>query len=124
VGSVELTLPAPGEGLITTPCQRGQIGPRRDCGFAIAVESDICAPGELTEIDLPPADACMSRVYRVCEASAQLDTGIACTYLDALANVVVLDGQEGTAQFPCPGERDGQEPGGRYAIYVAELVGL
>lgn len=49
-----------------------------------------------------------------------LDTGVACTYEDALANVIV--GQAETAiNFTCPGARDAQEPGGRYSLYTAPL---
>ena len=54
---------------------------------------------------------------RVCEASAQLGAGIACTYQDSLANTTIGSVGE-VVSFTCPGARDAVEVGGRYALYT------
>jgi hypothetical protein len=65
------------------------------------------------------ADA--SKVIRICEVSAQLGVGVACTYRDALANEIV--GSSGaTINFTCPAVRDDPAGGGDYSIYDAPVL--
>jgi hypothetical protein len=63
-------------------------------------------------------------VVRVCERSAALGTGVACSLRDSLANTVV-DAQGSNISFICPAIRDGgqggEEAGGGYALYAAAL---
>jgi len=42
-----VTLPVPGEGMITEPCTRGQLGPKRNCGYSYDGKLRSCIPGEL-----------------------------------------------------------------------------
>jgi hypothetical protein len=73
-------------------------------------------------------------VVRICEVSGQSDTGVACTFADAVANVIV--GTTPTpVQFSCPAVRDSMMVGsppvpqtvqgvGGYSIYRAALGNL
>jgi len=79
-----------------------------------------CEPGSPTEISYATEEPVIPQVVRVCETSAVLDTGVACTYEDALANVVANQ-NETPINFTCPGPRDAEEPGGRYSLYTAPL---
>lgn len=107
-------------GFVTEPCTRGQIGPLRDCGFSEA-DSDGCTAGASFTLSCKLAAEGPPQVVRACEASAVLQTGTACIFQDALANVVV--GTEATdLSFTCPAARDANEPGGLYTLYSAPLV--
>jgi len=57
---------------------------------------------------------------RVCETSAQLKTGIPCTFDQAVTNAPVDQGGT-TVTFDCPAARDAGEPGGGYALYTGAL---
>lgn len=119
--AVDATLPAAGEGLITTECARGQIGPRRDCGFVALGGVEGCSAGEATTIKCRIPMGAAPAVVRVCEASEVLGAGMACVYLDALANESLLAGVLDVT-FACPALRDDDEPGGSYALYAAPLL--
>jgi hypothetical protein len=110
-------------GLIASECERGQLGPLRDCGFAEGVGGLTalpCEPGTtlyLTctlEADAPPA------VLRVCEYSEVLGAGTACVYRDAVLNEVVVGGDDDVA-IECPAGHSVDEPGGTVAFYSANL---
>lgn len=117
--SEAVTIPPLGS-FVTAPCTGGEVGPLRNCGFEAEDDDLICQAGQPTAITYSLAETAVPQVVRVCEASTVLATGVACTYEDALANVIV--GQAETAiNFTCPGARDAQEPGGRYALYTAPL---
>lgn len=118
--SVEVSVPAPGAGLITTACTRGQAGPLRDCDFAPVTPVRECDTNEPKTIRCSIAAGANPMIVRVCEASHVLGAGLACTYLGSLANVIV-DGEDVSATLDCPAPRSQREPGGRYALYVAPL---
>jgi hypothetical protein len=49
-----------------------------------------------------------------------LGTGVDCSHIDALANVVV-EGSDIEFDVRCPAPRDANEPGGEIAVYVAPV---
>jgi hypothetical protein len=111
---------APVGSFVTTACTRGQTGPVRDCGFQAAPPPvQACDVGQAIALPFSSADA--SKVIRICEVSAKLGVGVACTYRDSLANVVV--GSSGaTVAFTCPAVRDDTAGGGGYSIYEAPIL--
>jgi hypothetical protein len=115
VGSIAVS--SPGGSFVTEPCKLGQIGPNRNCDFTAQRTLHACTPGQpvtLTCTSSGPAQA-----LRVCEESAALGAGVACTLADAATNTVI----DGTVQigFACPAVRD--QPGaGGYALYTATVV--
>jgi hypothetical protein len=119
--SVDMVLPGPGLGLITTECSRGQVGPRKDCGFALVGELGECTSSESTTIQCTVPEGEMPVVVRVCEASQVLGVGTACTYRDSLANESLVDGTL-EVTFDCPYARDDSETGGSYALYAGALL--
>jgi Lysyl oxidase len=115
-----VTLPIPGEGMVTSECTRGQIGPKRNCGYKYAGELLTCTPGAAVHLHCSaPADA-EPQALRICEGSAVLGAGVACVDADAL--VSALPTAAGVAvTFTCPAMRDAKEPGGKYALYSAAI---
>lgn len=120
----DVFLPATGS-FVTAPCGDGEIGPRRNCGFReVTVEGvdAACRAGQPTALSLRAAEDEAPQVIRVCERSAALGTGVACTYEDSLANVV-LESQARTVAFTCPFLRDaadaGGDEGGNFSLYAA-----
>lgn len=124
----ELSLSSTGS-FVTEPCENGEIGPLRNCGFsevtiegvdaACRVQQPVTLSLRAAGEDAPP------QVVRVCERSAVLDTGVACAYEDAVANEIV-DAGGATVSFTCPLVRDaeeaGQEPAdANYSLYAAPL---
>ena len=105
---------------VTEPCTRGQVGPSRSCGFAEAPRTlRSCAAG--STVRLACTDSGPAQVLRVCEKSAKLGVGVACTARDASANVIV-DGTA-TVSFTCPAVRDAASAStGGYALYGAPLA--
>jgi hypothetical protein len=59
-------------------------------------------------------------VVRLCETSAVLGIGTACTFTDSLLNQVITSTSV-EISFTCPFVRDENEPGGDYALYAAPL---
>jgi hypothetical protein len=116
----DVTPPVPGEGLLTSPCERGQIGPRRNCGFTYDGGMLECTPGETVSLRCSAEDGAAPQVVRLCEASTKLGAGVACMDAEALASDV-LDGDSVSLSFPCPLERDAEEPGGKYSTYYAPV---
>jgi hypothetical protein len=81
----------------------------------------MCRPGQTVQLSCRVAAGAAPQVLRICEYSELLGIGLACTYLDALANLVI--GRAPTAvSFTCPLPRDADEPGGAYAAYAAPLL--
>ena len=116
-----MTLPLDGNGYVTTPCTRGQLGPLRNCGFTKADDTLKCTPGaKVTLSCIIPAGA-EAQALRVCETSATLKTGIPCIFDQALATSAVDKGAAATVTFTCPAARDAAEPGGGYALYTGAL---
>lgn len=134
-GSHEMVIPAVGS-FVTAPCTQGQIGPLRNCGFILqplpplptptpttdeAAQTPLrCTPGQTVQLSCTiPADA-QPQTLRICETSAALGVGTACTFETSLVNRVIgPDGRD--ISFTCPFPRDANEPGGDYAFYVAPV---
>ncbi|MCB8945061.1 MAG: hypothetical protein H6658_15045 [Ardenticatenaceae bacterium] len=114
-------IPIPPTGsFVTEPCLHGELGPLRNCGFVEQTADLTCDPGATVSLDLQiPANAA-PQVARICETSAVLGVGTACTFTDALANVIVAASGQ-TAEFTCPLPRATDEPGGLYALYIAPV---
>jgi len=135
--STSVTLPFAGQSYVTQPCIRtGQpIGPLRDCEFkSLPNLLRACVPGQRTNltcsVDHSPAGSTY-QVLRVCESSRQLNTGTACAYRDALANVILPPNPPpagsfnftNTFNFTCPSARDLIETGGLFSLYTAAVYG-
>jgi hypothetical protein len=60
-------------------------------------------------------------VIRACEFSAVLEQGVACVYLDALMNEVLLPGTH-SVEVPCAAVRDAEDEAGRISLYAAPLL--
>lgn len=110
---------------VTAPCRDGEVGPLRNCGFSELTLADAdltCQPGEPVTWNLRVMDEGAPQVLRVCEWSAVLGTGVACTYEEALANTV-LHSELNNIAFTCPGVRDAgaEDPSGGYALYTAPV---
>lgn len=124
----EIFLPATGS-FVTAPCDNGEVGPLRNCGFEEVTIEDVdavCRAQQSVSLDLRTAGGEAPQVLRVCERSAALDTGVACTFEDSLANEIV--GPQATQiTFTCPLVRDaGQADGGAgtgpsYSSYAAPV---
>ncbi|HKO95201.1 MAG TPA: lysyl oxidase family protein [Polyangiaceae bacterium] len=109
---------------VTEPCTRGQLGPRRDCGFEPGVSSVTevaCAPGSSVSLRCSVPSGSAPAVVRVCEYSEKWSTGVACVYREALANGVV-DGSAVDLEVTCPEARDAIEVGGHVALYSAPVL--
>ncbi len=119
-GSAPLVVPARG-GLVTLPCTRGQLGPRRDCGFSEQAGIATCTPGDTVTLSCSVDDMLAGQVVRVCETSAVLGTPIACAYKGALTSDIIR-GEQTELTFTCPTAREADEPGGSYALYHAPLA--
>ena len=130
-GTQSVTIPTSGS-FVTEPCASSEHGPRRNCGFiplplpALPEASNDeepplrCTPGSTVQLSCSLDGDAPTQLLRVCEASAVLGTGTACTFSDALLNQVV-SGNTIDLSFTCPFVRDENEPGGDYALYAAPL---
>lgn len=120
--SYNVTIPINGEGLITSSCENGELGPLRDCGFKKAVIQK-CTPGE--KVTLKCKNKNSPQTVRICETSKVLGTSLPCTYsgphnAQSLANNIVES--EAEISFTCPDRKDEQETGGEYSIYTAPIL--
>jgi hypothetical protein len=124
-----VSLPATGDGYVTKPCNHGQLGPLRNCGFSVAKTSakvgataliGTCMPGASVTVHCSIPAGSAPQVVRLCEASAALGSGVACTHADALANASV-DTSGADVTFTCPAARDAVETGGTYSLYTAPV---
>ena len=137
VHEVQETILPHGQGLITSACTRGQIGPLRNCGFGTTPTVTNCTPGaQKTATFTIPAGA-PPQVVRVTEYSHQLNSPIPARYEDSwvplspgvsdqpamLANAIVMPGAPLTLTFTCPSPMTGgaPEPGGTYSVYTAPV---
>jgi Lysyl oxidase len=101
-------------------CDRGQIGPLRDCGFTAPVKVHSCTAGAPVNLTCKTRES--KRVLRVCETSSALATGVPCTYLNSFSNTIV-DQNPQSITFSCPAVRDSATPGiGGYSIETAPLL--
>jgi hypothetical protein len=116
LGEIEVSIPPPGEGIVTAPCTRGEIGPKRECGFDYR-GAFACTPGEPIVLDSVAVGGLLSPQLRVCESSSVLGGGVACTWRSAVATA------SGAAiGFTCPEVRDSLGSGA-YSLYVGDVVG-
>jgi lysyl oxidase len=111
---------SPGGSFVTDSCDRGQIGPRRDCGFAATGALQPCAAG--SQVTLTCAGSSVPQILRACEVSQNLGVGTACSLRESPLNAVV--GAAGaTLTFQCPAVRDAAVPGqGGYQLYQAPVL--
>lgn len=101
-------------------CDRGQIGPLRDCGFTPPSEVHSCAAGSTVTLQCKTGGS--QQVLRICEASQALGIGIPCTYLNSASNTVI-DGDTEKVAFTCPAVRDAAAGGtGGYSMSHAPLL--
>jgi hypothetical protein len=115
-----VTLPVKGEGMVTEPCTRGQLGPKRSCGFSYDAKLHSCTPGTTVKLTCKTASGVEPQALRICEGSSVLDAAVACTDADALATA--LPSEAGVeVSFECPKERDESEPGGKYGLYYGAI---
>ena len=122
VGSVLVTLPPTGS-FVTQPCANGETGPLRNCGFVPDADDLVCTAGQQVQMSCQlnttsSSSTAAPQVLRLCESSAVLGTGTACTYQDALANLIIGRAPVDVT-FTCPRPRTAEEPGGLYALYTA-----
>lgn len=121
----ERPVSAPSDGLIATPCTRGQLGPLRDCGFRAGsgpLAQLACEVGSTLALRCSLPEDAAPLVMRVCEYSQQLEAGVGCVFRDAVANEIVTAG-ESELTIACPPARDASsEPGGRVSLYLAPVL--
>ncbi|HYP98973.1 MAG TPA: lysyl oxidase family protein [Polyangiaceae bacterium] len=115
-----VTLPVPGEGMVTEPCTRGQLGPKRNCGYTYDGHLSSCMPGAAVKLTCKTASGVAPQALRICEASSVLGAAVACTDEDALASALP-DGDGVAVSFKCPERRDDLEPGGKYGLYYGAI---
>ncbi len=132
-GTEDVVIPATGS-FVTEPCASSEQGPRRNCGFTAVplpdfpeadeeeVEEPVlrCDPGSTVQLSCSLNGDAAAQVVRLCETSAVLGTGTACTFSDSLLNQVISSSSV-ELSFTCPFIRDENEPGGDYALYAAPL---
>ncbi|HKW15910.1 MAG TPA: lysyl oxidase family protein [Terriglobales bacterium] len=107
-------------GFVNDACERGQAGPKRDCGFTPPGEVHRCNAGSTVTLQCKSGGA--KQVVRVCETSEALGTGIACTYLNSAANAII-DAEGEKVSFACPAVKDATVTGvGGYSLEHASLL--
>jgi hypothetical protein len=114
-----VTLPMPGEGMITEPCTRGQLGPKRNCGYTYDGKLSSCTPGATVNLTCKTASGA-AQALRICEGSSVLGAAVACADADALASALPTSAGV-KLSFKCPSMRDEQEPGGQYGLYYGAI---
>jgi hypothetical protein len=120
VGAIAIEVPAVG-GLMSSPCGDAQeLGALRNCDFTPA-PAIACTPGAEVTLSCTGGDVEHPQAVRVCETSAVLGSGVDCFYRDALATAVADGGAPVDVTFTCPEERDDDEPGGEFQVYLAPL---
>ena len=119
--SEDVSLPALGESFVTEPCDRGQLGPLRNCGFKKQSDLEACTPGAKVKLHCTVPAGAAPQTVRLCESSKVLKSGTACTHGFALANSIVPEAGVDVT-LTCPAARSAAEPGGVYSIYSSPLV--
>lgn len=104
---------------VTEPCEHGELGPLRNCGFTKIDDTLTCEPGTQVQLSCSLPTTAAPHALRICETSSVLETGLDCVEADALANVVLPTSTQ--VSFTCPLPRDAEETGGGYALYTAPL---
>src|SRR5205823_1273743 len=98
---------------------RGQLGPKRDCGFATTGKLQSCAAG--ATVTLKCKTTGNTQVVRACEISQKLGVGTACSLRDSAANAIVGSATT-TVSFTCPAVRDAAAGAGGYQLYQGSLL--
>lgn len=119
--SEDVELPALGESFVTQPCERGQIGPLRNCGFKKQSDLEVCTPGAEVKLHCTTPAGAAPHTVRLCESSKVLKSGTACAHGFALGNSLVTEAGVDVT-ITCPAARSAEEPGGLYSIYSSPLV--
>ncbi|HEY1468344.1 MAG TPA: lysyl oxidase family protein, partial [Candidatus Acidoferrum sp.] len=119
LGSVNVSAPNVGS-FVTQPCSRGQTGPLRDCGFQADSPLQSCSAGNSVKLHCESDQ--QPKVLRICEMSSALGLGVACSYGNSLANIIV-DNRGTDVKFACPLVRDDPNSGGGYSVYEAPVIG-
>jgi len=115
-----VTLPIPGEGMVTEPCTRGQLGPKRNCGYTYEKKLRSCTPGATVHLTCTTKSGVAPQALRICEGSNVLGAAVACTDEDALVTALPTT-DDVAVSFECPQMRDEQEPGGKYGLYYGAI---
>ena len=116
----EVFIPQKGS-FVTQPCLNHELGPLRNCGFEELPDDElVCEPGETVQRTFSLQETAALQVVRVCEISAALGSGLACTFEQALANTIISQ-EPTTVSFLCPQIRDEAETAGGYALYTAPI---
>jgi len=115
-----VTLPVPGEGMVTEPCTRGQLGPKRNCGYTYDAKLGSCTPGATVNLTCKTASGVAPQALRICEGSSVLGAAVACADVDALATALPTSSGV-SVSFKCPEARDEHEPGGKYGLYYGAI---
>lgn len=117
--SYTVHIPEKGESYVTDTCREGLFGPLRNCGLKNAKTLQECVPGSRVTLKctIPPQSA--PQVIRICEGSRVLQSGIPCTYNDALGSGIVETSKN--ISFICPEVRDAIETGGAYSFLTGSL---
>jgi len=119
VGERDVVVPAVGS-YVTAPCNRGQEGPLRNCGFQLQDDAVGCTPGETVTLGCSVADGGPPQVLRVCPTSAVLGVPMACSHAASFGNATI-EGAMGTVAFACPMPLDATEPGGEVSLFAAPI---
>jgi len=125
IETTPLSVPANGDGAITLPCYHPdqQFGVSKDCEFTMRKSLQQCPVGYQVRLNCRLKSGTAPQVLRICESSLALATGTACTYLENLANGIVLSASTTTEfVFTCPVRRDARELGGFYSLYTSPLI--
>ncbi len=120
VVTTDVTVPDHAGGMVTQPCRRFQVGPKRNCGFGGAGAPIACTQGQEARLRCTGGLSGVPIALRLCEVSAALGA-IPCTFNDALGSAI-LAGAAQEVPFRCPEPRSVDEPGGLVHMYLAPLV--
>lgn len=101
-GLREISIAATGS-FVTAPCVHPHLGPLRNCGFTELDDTLTCTPGDAVTLNFDAPQT--PQVLRVCEVSAALGAGVACTYNDAISTAIVAASST-QVSFTCPAIRD------------------
>lgn len=118
--SYEVTVPAVGESYVTEPCKDDVFGPLRNCGLEKEHGLRSCEPESNVRLRCDVPNGSPTQVVRICEASQVLQTGIPCTYNDAIGSGLVSTTVE--ISFTCPTARDEKETGGLYSLLTGAII--
>lgn len=115
----DVQIPDTGDSYVTQPCREGLFGTLRNCGFQNKKTLSECTPGKKVSLACSTPAGSAPHVVRVCEGSRKLQSGIPCTYNDALGSGIVNG--SATISFTCPTARDEAETGGAYSFMTSPL---